>query len=65
MASEYRNHEMNPYNHNPFETAQRELKNEYDANRELAKNIADDVVDTMHKIFNPQTDEHGFWFQGE
>ena len=56
---------MNPYNHNPFETAQRELKNEYDANRELAKNIANDVIDTMHDIFDPKTDEHGFWFQGE
>ena len=56
---------MNPYDNNPFETAQRELKNEYDANRELAKNIANDVVDTMHEIFNPKTDDHGFWFQGE
>jgi hypothetical protein len=33
----------NPYNHNPFATtpARRDLRSEYDANRELAKEKAD------------------------
>lgn len=28
---------MNPYNYNPFENKERELRSEYDANRELVK----------------------------
>lgn len=28
---------MNPYNHNPFKTDKNRIKNERDANRELAK----------------------------
>jgi hypothetical protein len=47
---------MNPYNSNPFEnTEARELKNERDANRELAnsRNRDNDLNETLRDMFRP------------
>jgi len=54
---------MNPYNNNPFDTDSKELKNERDANRELAKNAKrNDLNETLCDMFRPMTkDELGFW----
>ena len=41
---------MNPYDNNPFKTDTKRIKNERDANRELAKTVADDVINTIKTI---------------
>lgn len=50
---------MNPYDNNPFKTDSREIRNEYDANRELAKALtamANRTMDCYSKHF-----ENDFW----
>jgi hypothetical protein len=45
---------MNPYDNNPFKTDEKEIENEFDANRELAKRkarrITDQVLTDLHII---------------
>lgn len=57
---------MDPYNNNPFKADEKEIRNERDANRELAKTVTDDVIETIHGIFGPMhSDKHSFWKFGE
>ena len=52
----------NPYDNNPFKTDKKELKSERDANRELARTVANDLRRGIGGIFAPmKKDEMGFW----
>lgn len=52
---------MNPYNHNPFKTDNNRVKNERDANRELAETARKREREELANIFTLKTDNLGFW----
>jgi hypothetical protein len=65
-AHGHRKQKMNPYNHNPFKTDEtRETRNEFDANRELAKSakkdsLSETLLSIAHFADMPK-DKTGFW----